>query len=113
MAHHDAVIIGAGPNSLVAGNVLADAGWQVLVLEAQDRIGGAVASDSDVHAGFIHDIVQLLLSPRGRPDAEGNEAGPVRADLVPRPGSGGSPDTSGESTRVLDRCPGCGLSQGR
>jgi phytoene dehydrogenase-like protein len=52
---YDAVIIGAGPNGLVAGNVLADAGWQVLVLEAQDRIGGAVASDSDVHEGFIHD----------------------------------------------------------
>ena len=55
MAHYDAVIIGAGPNGLVAGNVLADAGWHVLVLEAQDRIGGAVASDSDVHAGFTHD----------------------------------------------------------
>ena len=55
MAHYDAVIIGAGPNGLVAGNVLADAGWHVLVLEAQDRIGGAVASDSDVHDGFTHD----------------------------------------------------------
>ena len=52
---YDAVIIGAGPNGLVAGNVLADAGWHVLVLEAQDRIGGAVASDSDVHDGFTHD----------------------------------------------------------
>ena len=52
---YDAVIIGAGPNGLAAGNVLADAGWHVLVLEAQDRIGGAVASDSDVHDGFTHD----------------------------------------------------------
>ena len=32
---HDAVVIGAGPNGLVAANVLADAGWDVLVLEAQ------------------------------------------------------------------------------
>ena len=55
MAHYDAVIIGAGPNGLVAGNVLADAGWHVLILEAQDRVGGAVASDSDVHDGFTHD----------------------------------------------------------
>ena len=30
----DAVVIGAGPNGLVAGNVLADAGWDVVVLEA-------------------------------------------------------------------------------
>ncbi len=52
---YDAVIIGTGPNGLVAGNVLADAGWRVLMLEAQDRIGGAVASDSDVHDGFTHD----------------------------------------------------------
>ena len=55
MRDYDAVIIGAGPNGLAAGNVLADAGWHVLVLEAQDRIGGAVASDSDVHDGFTHD----------------------------------------------------------
>ena len=38
----DAVVIGAGPNGLVAANVLADAGWQVEVLEAQPEPGGAV-----------------------------------------------------------------------
>jgi phytoene dehydrogenase-like protein len=55
MDNYDAVIIGSGPNGLAAGNVLADAGWRVLVLEAQNRIGGAVASDNDVHDGYIHD----------------------------------------------------------
>jgi len=29
----DAVVIGAGHNGLVAANLLADAGWDVLVLE--------------------------------------------------------------------------------
>src|SRR5437899_1973329 len=29
----DAIVIGAGPNGLVAANVLADAGWDVLGLE--------------------------------------------------------------------------------
>lgn len=52
---HDAVVIGAGPNGLVAANHLADAGWSVLVLEAQPEVGGAVRSAEDVHPGFVHD----------------------------------------------------------
>jgi phytoene dehydrogenase-like protein len=51
----DAVVIGAGPNGLVAANLLADSGWDVLVLEEQATIGGAVRSDTDVADGFIHD----------------------------------------------------------
>ena len=38
----DAVVIGAGHNGLVAANLLADAGWDVLVLEASRHAGGAV-----------------------------------------------------------------------
>jgi len=52
---HDAVVVGAGPNGLVAANYLADAGWSVLVLEAQPDVGGAVRSDTDVYDGFVHD----------------------------------------------------------
>ena len=52
---YDAVVIGAGPNGLVAANRLVDAGWSVLVLEAQPSVGGAVASAEDVHPGFVHD----------------------------------------------------------
>lgn len=36
-----AVVVGAGPNGLVAANALVDAGWDVLVLEAQ---GSAAAT---------------------------------------------------------------------
>ncbi|MDP9444410.1 MAG: NAD(P)/FAD-dependent oxidoreductase, partial [Actinomycetota bacterium] len=52
----DAVVIGAGPNGLVAANHLADAGWSVTVVEAQPTVGGAVRSDSGVVAGFVHDL---------------------------------------------------------
>ncbi len=40
----DAVIVGAGPNGLVATNRLADAGWSVVVLESEPERGGAVWS---------------------------------------------------------------------
>ncbi|MPZ94901.1 MAG: NAD(P)-binding protein [Propionibacteriales bacterium] len=52
---HDAVVVGAGPNGLVAANRLLDAGWSVVVLEAQEELGGAVRSDSAVHPDFVHD----------------------------------------------------------
>lgn len=57
MAHLDALVIGAGPNGLVAANLLADAGWSVLVLEAQPTPGGAVRSDRDVHPDHVHDTM--------------------------------------------------------
>jgi phytoene dehydrogenase-like protein len=52
----DTIVIGAGPNGLVAANLLADAGWSVLVLEAQDEPGGAVRSAELTEPGFVHDV---------------------------------------------------------
>lgn len=52
----DAVVIGAGPNGLVAANVLADAGWDVLVLEAQPEPGGAVRTGELTLPGWRHDL---------------------------------------------------------
>lgn len=43
--HLDVVIVGGGHNSLVAASYLARAGRRVVVLEARDRFGGAVASE--------------------------------------------------------------------
>ncbi len=54
-AAYDAVVVGAGPNGLVAANHLLDAGWSVLLLEAQQKVGGAVASDRGVHPDYVHD----------------------------------------------------------
>ena len=55
MSSYDAIVVGAGPNGLVAANRLLDAGWSVLVLEAQPEVGGAVHSADDVSPGFVHD----------------------------------------------------------
>ncbi|GAC1327081.1 MAG: NAD(P)/FAD-dependent oxidoreductase [Mycobacteriales bacterium] len=52
----DAVVIGAGPNGLVAANQLVDAGWSVLVLEAQPEPGGAVRSGQVTEPGFVSDL---------------------------------------------------------
>ncbi|GIF75047.1 phytoene desaturase family protein [Asanoa siamensis] len=52
----DAVVIGAGHNGLVAANLLADAGWEVLVLEATDTAGGAVRTAEITAPGFHHDV---------------------------------------------------------
>jgi phytoene dehydrogenase-like protein len=52
----DAVVIGAGPNGLVAANALADAGWDVVLVEQSDRTGGAVRSDYVTAPGFVTDM---------------------------------------------------------
>ena len=48
-----AVVIGGGPNRLVVANLLADAGWDVVLLEAQDQVGGAVRGDSGCRDSFV------------------------------------------------------------
>jgi phytoene dehydrogenase-like protein len=51
----DAVVVGGGHHGLVAAALLADAGWDVCLLEATDRVGGAVQSTS-LHPGFTADL---------------------------------------------------------
>jgi phytoene dehydrogenase-like protein len=52
----DVVVIGSGPNGLVAANIVADAGLDVVVCEEQPDPGGAVRSGQLTLPGFQHDM---------------------------------------------------------
>lgn len=52
----DAVVVGGGHNGLVAANLLADAGWQVVVCEATAYAGGAVRSAEVAAPGYLSDL---------------------------------------------------------
>ncbi len=73
----DALVIGSGPNGLVAACHLARAGWRVHVVETADTAGGAVRSAEITEPGFIHDLGAAFfpfgkLSPALKPlDLEG------------------------------------------
>ena len=62
MAEFDAVLIGAGHNSLAAALHLAAKGWRVGVFEAAAVSGGAVKTGEYTLPGFRHDWAAMNLS---------------------------------------------------
>ncbi|MDH3272601.1 MAG: NAD(P)/FAD-dependent oxidoreductase [Gemmatimonadota bacterium] len=53
---HDVVVVGAGPNGLSAAIEFAKNGLDVLVLEAEDHVGGAARTAELTLPGFRHDM---------------------------------------------------------
>jgi phytoene dehydrogenase-like protein len=56
----DVVVIGAGPNGLAAGITLAQAGHKVLLMEANETVGGGCRSSEMTLPGFIHDSCSAI-----------------------------------------------------
>ncbi len=52
---YDAVVVGSGPNGLAAAITLAQAGRSVLLVEANQKIGGGLRSADLTRSGCIHD----------------------------------------------------------
>jgi len=59
-SEYDAVVVGSGPNGLAAAITLASAGRSVLVLEANDTIGGGTRSAELTLPGFVHDVCSAI-----------------------------------------------------
>jgi len=56
----DAVVVGAGPNGLAAAIVLARAGIDTHVVEANETIGGGARTSELTLPGFRHDVCSAI-----------------------------------------------------
>ncbi|HYG59464.1 MAG TPA: NAD(P)/FAD-dependent oxidoreductase [Symbiobacteriaceae bacterium] len=56
MSDYNAIGVGSGINSLVAGALLAKAGWRICLLERNDYFGGAIHTAEITRPGYHHEL---------------------------------------------------------
>ncbi|MDQ4149888.1 MAG: NAD(P)/FAD-dependent oxidoreductase [Actinomycetota bacterium] len=56
----EAVVVGAGPNGLVAAVTLAEAGISTLLVEAETTVGGGTRTAELTLPGFLHDVCSAI-----------------------------------------------------
>ncbi|MGH2933155.1 MAG: phytoene desaturase family protein [Gaiellaceae bacterium] len=98
-----AVVVGSGPNGLAGAIALARAGFDVVVHEASDRIGGGMRTEELTLPGFRHDVCSAIhplahVSPAFR----GLDVEWIRS---PRPLA--HPLDEGRTPRLRDLLAGC------
>jgi phytoene dehydrogenase-like protein len=59
---YDAIVVGAGHNGLVTATYLSRAGWDTLVLERNESVGGTVRSVELTREDFVHDCYATNLN---------------------------------------------------
>jgi phytoene dehydrogenase-like protein len=93
-----AVVIGSGPNGLVAAIVLAQAGLEVEVFEAHAEIGGGVRTAELTLPGFRHDVCSAI-HPFARASFPFERIG-VTADWVESPAACAHPLDDGTAVTL-------------
>jgi phytoene dehydrogenase-like protein len=86
MVDHDAIVCGGGPNGLAAAIRLAEAGWSVCLLEANDEVGGAARTVESTLPGFRHDFGAAFFPLVGAaPSVVGRDLAPYGLRFVHAP----------------------------